>query len=175
MSKKIDNRCKNKLIRYSCETSYRRKLNTLDFKCNNRKMIKEEVLEKYLLDNINNLAKDYINKNTISYNAKQKDNSKTIYEVEKKLFKLKDLYLDDLIDKDLYKSDYEKLTKKLNELKSNTHIIEKKDFSKLQNLINLNINKIYLSLSDDEKRGFWLGIIDKIFVENGEIKEVTFL
>ena len=35
--------------------------------------------------------------------------------------------------------------------------------------------KIYNKLTTENKRKFWLSIIDKIYVENGEIKEITFL
>ena len=175
MNKKVDNRCKNRLIRYSCETSYRRIVNSMDFKCNNRITMKEEVIEQYLLENINRIAQDYINKNSVVSIQQPKDNSKALTEIDHKLLKLKDLYLEDLIDKETYKSDYEKLNKRRTELTIDTQPVEKKDFTNLQNLINLNIEKIYRSLNDEEKRGFWLGIIDKIYVENGEIKEVTFL
>ena len=83
--------------------------------------------------------------------------------------------IDDLINKITYKTDYEKLNKKLKELKTNTEIPQKKDFSELKKLINLDITKIYKTLSNEEKRTFWLNIVDKIYVENGEIKEITFL
>ena len=73
------------------------------------------------------------------------------------------------------KTDYEKLNKKLKELKTNTEIPQKKDFSELKKIINLDITKIYKTLSNEEKRTFWLNIVDKIYVENGEIKEITFL
>ena len=85
------------------------------------------------------------------------------------------MYLDDLIDKKTYKNDYENLTDKLNKLKAEIEISEKRDTSKLEKMINLNIEKIYFSLSDEEKRTFWLNIIDKIYIEDGEIKEVIFI
>ena len=89
--------------------------------------------------------------------------------------KLKDLYLDDLIDKNTYKSDYQKLSKKLKDLKTDIEVPPKNDFTELQKIINLDITKIYALLSDEEKRTFGLNILDKVYVENGEIKEVTFL
>lgn len=175
MCKKQDNRCKNKVIRYCCDNASRRKVGSMEYKCNNHKLIREEYIEKYLLDNIENLAKKYINKNSILKTNPVKDNSKEIKQIENKILKLKDLYLDDLIDKNTYKVDYENLNKKLNELKNTTAIPEQKDFSNLKRIINLDVSKIYSSLSDEEKRTFWLNIISKIYIENGEIKEVTFL
>ena len=175
MCKKQDNRCKNKLIRYCCDNASRKKIGSMEYKCKNHKLIREEYIENYLLENIKKLARKYITQNSVISSKPTKDNSKEIKQIESKLFKLKDLYLDNLIDKNTYKSDYEKLNKQLNELKSNTEIPKKRDFSELQKIINLDIIKIYTLLSDEEKRTFWLNIIDKIYIENGEIKEVTFL
>lgn len=175
MTKKQDNRSKTKLIRYCCDNASRKKVGSMEYKCNNHKLVKEEYIENYLLNNIVELAKKYISINSIETKSIKKDNSSKIKEIENKIFKLKDLYLDDLIDKNTYKSDYENLNKKLNELKTTSRKKEVKDFSKLQKIINLNIDKVYNSLSDEEKRTFWLNIIDKIYVENGEIKEVIFL
>ena len=175
MCKKQDNRCKNKLIRYCCDNASRKKVGSIEYKCDNHKLIREEYIENYLLENIKNEAQNYITKNSIISVPQIKDNSKEIKQIENKLYKLKDLYLDDLIDKITYKSDYEKLNKKLKELKKNTEVSQKKDFSELKKIINLDITKIYKTLSDGEKRIFWLNILDKIYIENGEIKEVTFL
>ena len=176
MCKKQDNRSTKKLIRYCCDNASRRKVGSMEYKCNNHTLIREEYIEKYLLDNIINIAQKYISINTVvsSQNIKN-DNSKEIKQIENKILKLKDLYLDDLIDKKTYKSDYEILNKKLNELKNEEIISPHKDFSKLKEFMNLDIYKIYCVLSDEEKRTFWLKIIDKVYVENGEIKEVTFL
>lgn len=175
MSKKQDNRVKSKLIRFCCDNASRRKPGTMEYKCTNHKLIRESLIEEYLLNNIDNLAKDYINKNTISALPAKKDNSKQIRDIERKIEKLKDLYLDDLIDKKTYKKDYENLRKQLNELKITEDTPVQKDLSKLQNLINSNFLKIYEKLSFDEKRTFFLSLIDKIYIENGEIKEVIFL
>ena len=91
------------------------------------------------------------------------------------MYKLKDLYLDDLIDKDTYKNDYKNLENKIKALEIKEIPDIKKDYTKLQKIINLDFCKIYASLSIEEKRTFWLQIINKIYIEHGEIKEVTFL
>lgn len=175
MTKKQDNRSKIKLIRYCCDNASRRKVSSLEYKCGNHKLIREEYIEDYLLKNMQKLAEKYIANNSIIQQVQVKDNSKEIKQIERKIDKLKDLYLDDLIDKKTYKTDYENLTKILNKLKTENKIPMKKDFSNLQKTINLDIEKIYFSLSDEEKRTFWLNVIDKIYIENGKIKEVIFL
>lgn len=50
-----------------------------------------------------------------------------------------------------------------------------KDFTYLNELINKDIPDIYNTFNIEEKRKFWLKIIDKIYIKEGKIKEVTFL
>ena len=175
MCKKQDARSSILKMRYVCDNATRRKPGSMEYKCTNHKSIKEEEIEEFLLNNVKKVAQSYINQNTIVQQPEVKDNSKEIKQIERKINKIKDLYLDDLIDKNTYKSDYEKLNKELSKLKNQTTISEKRDFSKIKEIINLDIDKVYSLLSTDEKRTFWLNIVDKIYVENGEIKEITFL
>ena len=175
MCKKQDNRVKNKLIRYCCDNASRRKVGSLEYKCDNHKLIREDDIENYLLNNLKELAQNYIANNTVISENKSTDTSKEQRELERKIYKLKDLYLDDLIDKDTYKSDYEKLNKRLNELKLKNDIPIQKDFTKLKEYINSDICSIYKKLNIEEKRTLWINVVDKIYVKNGEIKEVMFL
>ena len=175
MTKKQDNRTKNRLMRYCCDNASRRKVGSMEYKCTNHNLIREDYIETFLLNNLRTLAQSHINKNKLLATHPQKDNSKEIKEIQNKIYKLKDLYLDDLIDKDTYKKDYEILTTQLNKLKTFQEIPKEKDISKLKNTINANFDEIYCSLTLEEKRTFWLNIINQIYVENGEIKEVTFL
>lgn len=175
MCKKQDNRVKNKLIRYCCDNASRRKVGSMEYKCDNHKLIREDDIENYLLNNLKELAQNFIANNTVVFESKNIDNLKEQKELERKIFKLKDLYLDDLIDKDTYKSDYEKLNKKLNDLKQKNQKTNQKDFTKLKEYINSDIYNIYKKLNIEEKRTLWINVVDKIYIENGEIKEVIFL
>ena len=175
MTKKQDNRTKNRLMRYCCDNASRRKVGSMEYKCTNHNLIREDYIETFLLNNLRTLAQSHINKNKLLTTQPQKDNSKEIKEIQNKIYKLKDLYLDDLIDKDVYKKDYENLSAQLSKLKTIQEIPKEKDTTKLKNTINANFDEIYCSLTLEEKRTFWLNIINQIYVENGEIKEVTFL
>ena len=174
MSKMQDNRTKKVVIRYGCYNAYTRVVGSTNYKCTNSTSIREEYLEKYLLDNFIPLAKNTI-KNSYTIKPQTIDNSHKIKKIENRLNKLKDLYLDDLIDKKTYEKDYKKLNTELKELTIQEKTIPQKDYSKLQKLINSDLKSIYNSLSSDEKRTFWLSTIKSICVDNGEIKEVTFL
>ncbi len=175
MCKKQDNRSTTRLIRYVCDNASRKKAGSLEYKCENHKLIREEVLENYLLNNLRELSQHCINENLVLSTKNNIDNSTKISEIKNKMYKLKDLYLDDLIDKDTYKNDYKNLENKIKALEIKEIPDIKKDYTKLQKIINLDFCKIYASLSIEEKRTFWLQIINKIYIEHGEIKEVTFL
>lgn len=174
MSKSTDNRVKRRLIRYVCDNASRRKTGTAEYKCKNSTMIREEIIENYLLENLNKLIGNTIKNSYIIKPIEKKDNSSKIKTIENKLFKLKDLYIDDLIDKATYEKDYKKYKKELEDLNQQKEQPQK-DYSNLQKLINSNWQKIYNSLSLEEKRTFWLNIINQIYIEDGEIKEITFL
>lgn len=177
LSKKVDYRVKNIVVRYICENNYNFKVGSTEKKCTNNKMIKEKDIESYLLNNLDKEAKKYITKNTVKQMPnKVIDNSDKIKTLEKKLIKLKDLYIDDLIDKDTYKKDYNKYNAELSKLKSTEIATTKKqDFSHITKIINSDYRTIYNKLSTKNKKKFWLLIIDKIYVLDGMIKEVTFL
>ena len=133
------------------------------------------VNKKYLLENLYNEAQKYKAKYNISNLTLKSDNTVKINTLKKKLSKLKDLYLEDLIDKSEYEHDYTKYKKELLELQSNFKEVQQKDFSKLNKILNSGIINIYNSLSREEKRRFWLSIIDKIYIEDNQIKKITFL
>lgn len=176
LSKSIDYRVKTKVIRYCCTNSSKYVTGTKQKRCKNNKYIREEYIENYLLDNLSAEAEKYIIKTKeIISNTKITNNTEKIKAISKKIDKIKDLYLEDLIDKDRYKRDYTKYVKELEELQSTNIEPPKRDFSNLESIINSNFREIYNKLSTTNKRKFWLNIIDKIYIDNAEIKEITFL
>lgn len=175
MTKKQDNRVKRILIRYCCNNVFKYKVASTERKCNNTTLVREDYIEGYLLNNLKQELQNFKNKSIIKKQKAIKANPKDIEKIERKISKLKDLYLDDLIDKKAYTKDYKKYTEELEKLKSSIVIQEKRDFSNIEKIINSDFITIYNKLTIDNKRKFWLSIIDKIYIENGEIKEVTFL
>ena len=175
LCKKIDNRTKNRLVRYVCDNSYRYKPGTQTKKCSNSNIIREDYIEKYLLENILLELEKFKIKSEIEEKTIVNNNPQKIKSIENKILKLKDLYLDDLIDKETYKKDYEKYSKELSELRTVKIMKKNRDLSNLEKIFNSDYLNIYNKLSISNKKKFWLSAIDKIYVENGEIKEVTFL
>ena len=175
LCKKIDNRTKNRLVRYVCDNSYRYKPGTKIKKCSNSNIVREDYIETYLLENILLELEKFKIKSEIEEKTIVNNNPQKIKSIENKILKLKDLYLDDLIDKETYKKDYEKYSKKLSELRTVKTVKKSRDLSNLEKIFNSNYLNIYNKLSISNKKKFWLSAIDKIYVEKGEIKEVTFL
>lgn len=176
MSKKIDNRCKNKVVRYVCDSSYRFLPGTTKKRCSNSSIIREENIEEYLLNNLKKELSNYKFKvNLQTTQQTQRSDTALIKKLENKLLKLKDLYLDDLIDKDTYTKDYKKYSTELEQLKYTPVVEIKRDFSYVEKIINSDYFTIYNKLTTENKKKFWMSFVDKIYVENGEIKEVTFL
>lgn len=175
MCKKVDHRTKNKTIRYVCDYNYRYKPGTDIRKCSNIGTIREDYIEKYLLNNLEKEFKQFKLNNKIIKETKTKPDISEINKIKNKINKLKDLYLDDLIDKDTYIKDYHKFEEQLNNLTNNIVIEEKCNFSNVEKILNSDYLTLYNSLSKNNKKRFLHTFIDKIYILNGEIKEVTFL
>lgn len=176
LHKKQDNRVKSKLMRYGCTKAYRFKVGNNNKKCTNTTYVREDYIENYLLENILKELNNYKVKCLILEKKYTKiDNTKEIQKIQNKINKLKDLYLEDLIDKETYTLDYKKYNLELEKLKEPKKIEIKKDFSQIEKILNSNYKEIYEKLTLENKRKFWLTIIDKIYIENGKIKEVIFL
>ena len=147
---------------YRCSNYYK------EHTCINQYTLAEtNILEKYLLDNINKLLKNYITEiSIIDKTSLKKANTDLINNIRKKMNKLKELYLDDLIDKETYKCDYQELKLSLEELESANATIPKRNLSALEKFLKLDITTIYKSLTDQEKRQLWVSIIDYIEIGN---------
>ena len=174
MCKKVDNRVKTKLVRYSCDYVYRYVKNEQTKKCTNNISIREDTIENYLFTHLFEEFNKYKTKAKIEKEIVTFSNPQKIKQLEKKILKLKDLYLDDLIDKETYKKDYSRYTKELENLKEVKIIEEKRDLSHIEKILNSNYIDIYNKLTKPNKKKFWISILDKIYVEHGQIKEVIF-
>lgn len=173
MTKHQDNRTKIPIMRYRCYNVNKYIVGTNKKVCSNTQIIREDEIEQYLLDN---LKKEFEKFKVSTKNRKPiiKDNTQIKKNIEKKINKLKDLYLDDLIDKETYKNDYHRLT---NELAKLDVIQETKpnNYLKTTKVLSSNYLDTYNKLNNENKRKFWLSFVDKIIVEDRKITEVTFL
>ena len=154
-------KCKNgsdcEYIYYRCPGHYVRQELT---DCPNTKIIGENKLEKMLLAETRKRLSDWI----FETEEKQKvviDNSKQIANIHKKIDRLKELYINELISLDEYKEDRLRLEESLDALKrsESPRIV---DLTGYRNLLNTDFEGLYMSLTRSQRRQFWRGIIKEM-------------
>jgi hypothetical protein len=136
-------------------------------------VLNEKKLEQYLLSNIKPMLSEYV----ISAEkeaAPQKDNSDRIAYLNKRLSKLKELFVNDLLTLEEYKQDKEEVEIELAQLEK-AKKSDERDLSTCKKFLNMDIDTIYADLSLEEKRVFWRSIIDKITYDSQKNIKVVFL
>lgn len=148
----------------SCYKFYRCQKHKREKSCTNQYTISEKgILETYLLNNIKEELKNY----KVSYEVKKasidiSDISSQLTKCRNKLEKLKDLYLDDLIDKDAYKAEYARLNNMIADLEKQMDNDSDMDIDTVDTILNMDFESIYNTLQPNEKRYIWQSIIDYI-------------
>ena len=128
--------------------------------CNYIHTHSERKIEKYLLSNVReDLEGRYLHLKEV----KKTDNSQKINSLYRKMDRLKDLYVNELIDLDVYKSDLEKYKSEIAALErpqeTNTEHIEA--------LLQMNVYEIYQTLSNAQKRRLWRSVVKSITPKDG--------
>lgn len=142
-----------------------------DKHCVNRKCVYETYIERYLLANIKTLLQEYIADYEIA-SAKVVDYDSRKAALLKKIDKLKDLYINDIISMDELKRDKEKYMKELENLPSNQ---DQKDLSPIRKLLKMDLDSIYQTLEPAERRQLWRSVIREIQIDNQRNLKVIFL
>ena len=160
--------CSNKLTGYYSSQNkswYRCNRNHTEKLCTFNKHIREEVIEKYLLDNVEKEFELYVLE--FKKRAKKTDPTKRINEIKKELDKLNYIFRKDRISLELYEEEYDKLEKELKHLEN-----EKVDetFLDAKKLLTSNWQDVYNTLSKENKRAIWRNLINHLQItENKEI------
>ena len=140
---------------YRCQLHYIRK----PAQCPNAKVVSEAALEKYLIGHLREQIGDVI----LDYEIKTapvKDRSAQIKALESKIRKLKELYVNDLISLDEYKTDKESFLAQIAEL--STESPRDADPAPLRELLKTNFEEMYEQMEKPEKRQFWRAILKEI-------------
>ena len=130
-------------------------------RCNNGGEIRESRIEEYLLEHIG----EEIDRYMADYDASGQaviDNRAKKNKIRRKLDRLKELFLNELVTLDEYKLDREALEAQLEQIPD----IEepKKNLIELKHLLDNDFNILYKDFSNEEKRLFWRSIIKEILV-----------
>lgn len=145
--------CNGKYARYVCH-------NVRTHACTYRGVISERKIEAYL---IVRYKEDLEQRYFTLKSAPKTDNSAKIKAINHKIDRLKDLYINDLIDLKEYKTDLERYKKELKEL--DTH--EEPNTAKIEELLKLNVYEIYWTLTKVQKRRLWRSVILSITPTDG--------
>ncbi len=140
---------------------YRCKRYTEQKTCSHKKTLNEVKLENYLLNNVEHILKDYSLKAEVK-ELKPKNPSADKNKLHMKMDKLKELYLEGLIDKETFKYDYENLKE---QVKSLQNIDTDRGLTGPDSLSDIKFTALYALFTDKEKRLFWRSLIRKIEVD----------
>lgn len=157
-------RKKYKRSGYRCKRHFDLKL------CDNKKILFETTLEKYLISHLREELELYI----LEYEAKRAPiiniNLKK-KQLEAKIEKLKDLYVNDLITMDEFKIDRAKYLEQIESLPQQEATY--KDMEPMKKLLDSKIEEIYHAFTFDEKQRFWRTILQEVrFFSDRSIKPI---
>ncbi len=139
--------------------------------CVHHKLINEEAIEKWLLEHVEDEIRNAIAVHNIEASKHEKPRIDRAA-IKRKLSRLKELYVNDAIDMNEYKKDYDKYTAQLAEIPE--PVIPKLDVQALQEFLDLDFKASYKSLDREERRSFWRGIVMKIYVDTRNNITISF-
>lgn len=157
------------LCYYRCNQHFQRG------KCDHKKEVREDYVENWLFEHL----EEEIERCQLDWEIEAAKRKKTASKTDKaalkrKLTKLKELYVNDLIDIKEYKKDYEIYMAALNKIPE-TVPVSPPDFSAVRKLLDNNFRNIYNTLTREEKRTLWRSVISEILIDKeGNITGITF-
>lgn len=136
-------------------------------RCPHNHSVREDRIEKWIFEHLT----DEIKKYEVSWDIQSVTNKKTTASVDRatlrrKLTKLKELYVNDLIDIDEYKADYESYSSALKKLDAPQEEEKRVDLSSVRQIVSKEFRDIYETLSREEKRTLWKSVLKEIRVDN---------
>ena len=129
--------------------------------CTHKKRTSELVLERWLLDNLVQGFTEY-NLN-LAEQAAQTATPVDEAKIKRKLEKLKDLYLNDLIDRDSYERDYTALRNELHTASNLKPLPEPVDIKALETAL-----AAYTDLDRQHQKAFWSKTVSRIVISQEE-------
>ena len=157
---------------YRCNAAYFR----ADF-CTRRGQIRESWLEDWLLENIGTeLENQRLEAEAKAQEQKQKRKEPDRASILRKLNRLKDLYVNEVIDLNQYKTDYAKYTAQLEEAdaaEAKAKAEKAPNFQGIKEKVS-GIEYFYKNLQPDERQAFWRGLVREIRVDPDDKLHIFF-
>lgn len=146
--------------------------------CDFNTVLMEKTIEEYLFKNLLTELDKVEREHEVKKLQKKTvvNTEKAAEKIRKKLNKLKELYVNDMIDMEAYKKDYEDLNNQLANLLTGEKEEEKEvDIEAIKILLSKSTEDIYQTLTAEQRRSFWRGFIDHIIVHDRDHMDVIFL
>lgn len=154
---------------YRCNQRYQ------SHSCDRNRSYREDYVEEYLLQHIRPALSEYVAEYEVTgSNPSRKNPAAEAAKIRKKMQKLYDLYMDDLIEMDVYKREYATFQNKLKELEA-ASVAPARDLSDLKKLLNQDYEEIYKTFSPQEKNAFWKSFVQSILVHEDGSMDISFL
>ena len=144
--------------------------------CDRGKTYREADLEEYMLAHIRPALSDYIAKYEVTAASTVQKNPVTeIAKIERKMKKLYDLFMDDLIDKEAYRSEYDKFKAQIEELQKCSTAAPMRSLDSVKKLLSEDWEAVYHTFSDQEKNTFWKSFVESVLVYEDGSMDIRFL
>ena len=156
---------------YRCPQHYSRRT------CNHKKQIRETAVEEWLFTFLG----DELKKQRLEWDIKETRRRQTAASIDRaairrKLSRLKELYVNEMIDLEEYRRDYELYTTQLVERTAPSAEEERPNFEAVEAILASGFRKIYDGLEREEKRTLWRSVIKEIRVDKErQITGISFL
>ena len=135
-------------------------------RCSHNKSVRESYVEEWLFEHLGEeLERCKLEWDVQAAERKKKMHSTDKAVLKRKLTKLKELYMDDLINIEEYKKDYQIYTAALQQIPDETPEETPPDFSAVERMLQADFKSIYDSLTREEKRTLWRSVISEIRVD----------
>lgn len=160
--------CNHNLVGYLTMNLYYYRCNQhlLRGKCCHNHSVREDKVENWLLANLaNELERSKMEWESSATRKKRVNSSSKKAALKNKLTKLKELYVNDLIDIEEYKKDFEIYTAALNQIPELAQE-NAPNFAAVEKLLQSDFRALYDNMSREEKRTLWRSIIKEIRIDN---------
>ena len=156
-------------IAYRCNQHYQL------HSCDRNSSYREDLIEDRLLQHVRPELEKYVAEYDVTEkNSVRHDPAAEASKIKKKLEKLYDLFMDDLIDKEDYRARYEDFQKQL-AVASAPAPSARCDLSSLKRLLAQDWETIYHTFSPSEKNAFWKSFVQSIVVHKDGALDIHFL
>lgn len=145
---------------------YRCNRAAIDKLCKNRHRVSQNLIEQYLLDNLEDEYRKYrMRCEKIEEKKKKIKKSKTPEKLQRELERLNLLFQKDRIDWEYYNKEYDRIENELKEL-SPIQPVEQRDYSHLEKILDTNFKSMYGNLTPENRRAFWRSTLKEIHLKD---------